>query len=202
MDEKRKINNYTVEQSFNVGGREVIFGVDDTREDPFVVAYAEYFSPMDAYLMSEPERYKHYLSAMMDYCSRCTEQVKAMQEEHSKFGFSLAPLTAQDCIPCPPDESIIGKVVVMDVSHNRREYRHCAYQLVLAEGGNGASGGRGSAVFGTCLATGEKARWERYEVLGEIKPEQMPFWAKDALKKMQEQSAAEKSARKRSREAR
>ena len=88
------------------------------------------------------------------------------------------------------------------VSKNRREYRHCAYQLVLAEAGNGASGGRGSAVFGTCLATCEKARWERYEVLGEIKPEKMPFWAKDALKKMQEKTTAEKAARKRHGEAR
>ena len=202
MDEARKINNYTVEQSFNFGEREVFFGVDDTQEEPFVVAYAEYFSPMDVYMMNQPEHYKDYLSAMMDYCSRCTEQVKAVQEEHGKFGFSLAPFTAQDCIPCPSDESIIGKVVVMDVSKNRREYRHCAYQLVLAEAGNGASGGRGSAVFGTCLATGEKARWERYEVLGEIKPEKMPFWAKDALKSIQEKTAAEKSARKRHGEAR
>ena len=124
MDEARKINNYTVEQSFNFGEREVIFGVDDTREEPFVVAYAEYFSPMDVYLMNQPEHYKDYLSAMMDYCSRCTEQVKAVQEEHGKFGFSFAPFTSQDCIPCPYDESIIGKVVVMDVSKNRREYRH------------------------------------------------------------------------------
>ena len=147
MDEARKINNYTIEHSFNVGEREVFFGVDEKREEPFVVAYAEYFSPMDVYMMNQPEHYKDYLSAMMDYCSRCTEQVKAVQEEHGKFGFSLAPFTAQDCIPCPSDESIIGKVVVMDVSKNRREYRHCAYQLVLAEAGNSASGGRGSAVF-------------------------------------------------------
>ena len=43
----------------------------------------------------------------------------------------------------------------------RYEYQHPAYQLVLADGGNGAIGGRGRAVFGTCLATGEQARGER-----------------------------------------
>ena len=179
MDEARKINNYTIEHSFNVGNREVVMGVDETKEEPYVVAYAEFFTPACYHLMSKLTYYKTYLDAMSGYCERCTAQVQAMQEEHSRFNFDSTTLTAQDCIPCP-----------------------CAYQLVLAEAGNGASGGRGSAVFGTCLATGEKARWERYEVLGEIKPEKMPFWAKDALKSIQEKTAAEKSARKRHGEAR
>ena len=202
MDEARKINNYTIEHSFNVGEREVVMGVDETREEPYVVAYAEFFTPACYHLMSKLTYYKNYLDAMSGYCERCAAQVQAMQEEQSHFNFDGTTLTSQDCIPCPSDESIIGKVVVMDVSKNRREYRHCAYQLVLAEAGNGASGGRGSAVFGTCLATGEKARWERYEVMGEIKPEKMPFWAKDALKSIQEKTAAEKAARKRHGEAR
>ena len=59
-------------------------------------------------------------------------------------------------------------------------------------GGNGATGGRGNAVFGTCLATGEKSRWERYDVLGEIKPECMPDWAKEALTKIKEQQKEKK----------
>ena len=35
------------------------------------------------------------------------------------------------------------------------------YQLVLVYGGHGAIGGRGQAVFGTCLADGKRARWEQ-----------------------------------------
>lgn len=53
-------------------------------------------------------------------------------------------------------------------------------------------GGRGNAVFGTCLATGEKSRWEQYDVLGEIKPECMPAWAKEALAKIKEQQKEKK----------
>ena len=60
-------------------------------------------------------------------------------------------------------------------------------------------GGRGRAVFGTCLATGEQARWERYDVLGEIKPECMPDWAKEALAKIK---AQEKEKKQKSREER
>ena len=57
--------------------------------------------------------------------------------------------------------------------------------LYLRKAETGPPGGRGQAVFGTCLATGEHSRWERYDVLGEIKPERMPQWAKDALKTIQ-----------------
>ena len=80
------------------------------------------------------------------------------------------------------NKSIVGKVVVINAEPKRYEFQHAAYQLVLAEGGNGATGGRDQAVFGTCLATSEHSRWERYDVLGEIKPERMSQWAKDALK--------------------
>ena len=116
MDEARKINNYTIEHSFNVGEREVVMGVDETKEEPYVVAYAEFFTPACYHLMSKLTYYKNYLDAMSGYCERCAAQVQAMQEEHSHFNFDDTTLTAQDCIPCPPDESIIGKVVVMDVS--------------------------------------------------------------------------------------
>ena len=81
---------------------------------------------------------------------------------------------------------------VINSEPKRYEYQHPAYQLVLADGGNGATGGRGNAVFGTCLATGERARWERYDVLGEIKPECMPQWAKEALAKIKEQQKEKK----------
>ncbi len=86
----------------------------------------------------------------------------------------------------------MGKVVVINAEVNRYEYRHSAYQLVLVDGGHGARGGRGQAVFGTSLADGRHARWERYDVLGEIKPEKMPNWAKEALSKNQGTGKGEK----------
>ena len=89
-------------------------------------------------------------------------------------------------------QNIVGKVVVMNAEPKRYEYQHSAYQLVVADGGNGATGGRGQAVFGTCLATGKRARWERYDVMGEIRPERMPEWAAEALAKIQTQEKAKK----------
>lgn len=48
-------------------------------------------------------------------------------------------------------------------------------------------------MFGTCLATGEHRRWERYDVLGEIKPECTPQWAKEALAKIKAQEKEKKA---------
>ena len=80
----------------------------------------------------------------------------------------------------------------MNAEPKRYEYQHSAYQLVLADGGNGANGGRGQAVFGTCLSDGHRARWERFDVLGEIKPECMPDWAKEAHAKILKQYKTKK----------
>lgn len=75
---------------------------------------------------------------------------------------------------------------------NRYEYQHSAYQLVLVDGGHGAIGGRGQAVFGTCLADDKRARWERCDVLGVIKPEKIPDWAKEAVAAIKKQEKAKK----------
>lgn len=42
------------------------------------------------------------------------------------------------------------------------------------------------------LPQAKKSRWERYDVLGEIKPECMPDWAKEALAKIKEQQKEKK----------
>ena len=86
--------------------------------------------------------------------------------------------TKEHCIPDDHKSNIVGKVVVLNAEPKRYEYQHPAYQLILAEGGNGA--------------TGERARWERYDVLGKIKPECMPDWAKEALAKVKGQEKAPK----------
>ena len=48
-------------------------------------------------------------------------------------------------------------------------------------------------MFGTCLADGKRARWERYDVLGVIKPEKMPDWAKETLVKIKAQEKEKKA---------
>ena len=131
-----------------------------------------------------------YLEAMQIFTDRVQEQISLVRAEHGRFAFDMTPFTMDDCIPDDRDNSIVGKVVVINAEVNRYEYRHSAYQLVLVDGGHGATGGRGQAVFGTSLADGRHARWERCDVLGEIRPEKMPQWAEEALAKIQKQLTA------------
>lgn len=186
--EKRMMDTYVIEQSMHIGHKEVVFGVDKTKEYPFMVCYCSYDNPLSVPWPSEAVGTTDYLEAMEIFTDRVKEQIKHTRTELSKFDFDTKPFNIEHCIPDNKGESIIGKVVVIDAEPKRYEYQHAGHQLILAEDGNGASGGRGQAVFGTRLSDGKKLRWERYDVLGEIRPECMPDWARTALLKLQEQT--------------
>lgn len=181
MEEKRMIGSYEIKQSFFIGDKEVVFGVDKTQKFPFMICYCDYNNPLSAALPTEVIGSDDYLEAMQEFTVRIQSQIEQTQAEHEKFLFDMTPLTIDNCIPDQKDKSIIGKVVVVNAESKRYEFQHSAYQLILADGGNGANGGRGQAVFGTRLSDGHRARWERFDILGEIKPECMPDWAKEAL---------------------
>lgn len=180
-DEKRMLGTYVIEQSIFIGSQEVVFGVDKTQELPFMVCYCNYNNPLSAEWPTEAVGTDDYLEAMQTFTERVQLQIEQTRAEQEQFKFDMTPFTIEDCIPDDRNRSIVGKVVVIDTEPKRHEYKHSAYQLVLADSGNGAMGGRGQAVFGTSLSDGHRARWERYDVLGEIKPERMPDWAKEAL---------------------
>lgn len=191
-EEKRMIGSYEVTQSIHIGKKEVVFGVNGKEEYPFLVCCCTYNNPLSTAWATDTVGSDDYLEAMQIFMERVQEQIGAVRAEQEQFPFDMKPFTIDDCIPDDRSGSIVGKVVVINSEVNRYEYRHSAYQLVLVEGGNGAMGGRGQAVFGICLADGEHARWERFDVLGEIKPEKMPDWAKEALAKIQKQEKARK----------
>jgi len=95
-----------------------------------------------------------YLEAMKIFTGRVQAQIELTKAEQERFNFNMTPITKEQCIPDNKNESIVGKVVVMDAGAERYEYQHSASQIVLADGGNGALGGREQAVFGTCLRMG------------------------------------------------
>lgn len=190
--EKRMIGSYEIEQSLFLGDKEVLLGVDKKLEYPFMVCYCTYDNPLSAPWAIEAIASDDYLKAMQVFTDRVQTQIEQARTELEKFPFDKKPFTIEDCIPDNKNENIVDKVVVINAEPKRYEYQHPAYQLILADGGNGAIGGRGQAVFGTCLSNGHRARWERYDVLGVIKPERMPDWAKKALAKIKQQEKIKK----------
>lgn len=190
---KRMMDTYEIEQSIFIGDKEVLFGVDKAKEYPFMVCYCDYNNPLSAAWPTEAIGTDDYLEAMQIFTDRVKMQIDRTKEEQAKFSFDMTPFTMEQCIPDNKGKSIVGKVVVINAEPKRYEYQHSAYQLVLADGGNGALGGRGQGVFGTCLSDGHRARWERYDVLGEIKTACMPDWAKEAVRKIEQQEKAKKA---------
>lgn len=163
-----------------------------------MVCYCDYNNPLSAAWPTEGVASDDYLEAMQILLTEYSHRLTAPKRNYPN-SLDKTVFTKEHCIPDDGMRNIVGKVVVINSEPKRYEYQHPAYQLVLADGGHGATGGRGQAVFGTCLATGERARWERYDVLGEIKPECMPDWAKEALVKIKQQ---EKEKKQRNREER
>ena len=90
---------------------------------------------------------------------------------------ALTTFTDRDCCPVHRSESIEGKIVAIQLEPSRYAFTHSAYQLVLAEGGAGATGERGWTFRGICLATMERKIWRRTEVLGVLRHDSIPLWA-------------------------
>ena len=141
-EEKRMISSYEVTQSIHIGKKEVEFGVDEKAEYPFLVCHCTYDNPLSAEWVTDAVGSDDYLEAMQIFTERVQEQIGLVRAEQEQFKFDLKPFTIDDCIPDNRGGSIVGKVVVINAEVNRYEYRHSAYQLVLADGGNGATGGR------------------------------------------------------------
>lgn len=100
--------------------------------------------------------------------------------------FSLeqyTPITANGCTPISSDDDLNGKVVVIRPDILRREYRRATNQVMLCDGGFGASpNSRGSACYCVNLYTGKTSRFERRDILGVLKDDQIPKWAQHGLK--------------------
>ena len=114
-------------------------------------------------------------------------------------GIPNSAITAEDCEQVSYQEDIRGKVVVIRPEVLRREYRHATCQLQLCTSGSGAyPNSRGTACYCTELYSGQRARFERSDILGVIAPEDLPKWAKHYLELRQ----AEKERNSRDREGR
>ena len=79
-----------------------------------------------------------------------------------------------------------GKVIVLNHMSMKEEYWKPEYQLWLATGGFGCSPtASGRAVYATCLYDGEHSRWNREKVLGVLKNDYLPDWAREKLEELQ-----------------
>lgn len=191
-DEKRMVDTYEVKHSIHVGDKEILFAVDSTKTDsPYMVCCCTWDNPLGVEQFFDAAGSDDYLEMMTEFTDRVQAQLEAVKSERDKITVPLSPFTLDHCIPDDKRERIENKVVVIRAENLRPEYRTADKQLVLATGGFGAhANARGRAVYTINLYSGKESRWNQEDILGTIKPEHMPDWAKERLKQIQAERQA------------
>lgn len=188
--QKETIGDYKVLAVVHVGEKEVVIGEKGQNDDGlrFMCGYMERTDIFN--LCNECVYSDDYIEIAHLFGSRIKEAAELFQNKDKELGIPVTVITEKDCIPDHYSHDIIGKVIAIDPKVLKPEFQRADKQLYLVTGGFGASANsRGSAVFCTNLLTGKNTRYERMDVMGEVKPECMPEWAKRKLETMNESRA-------------
>ena len=183
--EKRMIGDYTVLSSVNVGEKEIIIASNEQSTDgaKFLCGFVERNDLFE--LCKECVVSDDYIDIAYTFGSRVANEAELFKEQLKKLDIPITVITEADCIPDHYSKDINGKVIAIDPKVLKPEFQRADRQLYLVTGGFGASANsRGSAVFCTNLHTGKNTRFERMDVMGEVKPECMPGWAKEKIDAM------------------
>lgn len=183
--EKRMIGDYTVLSSVNVGEKEIIIASNEQSTDgaKFLCGFVERNDLFE--LCKECVVSDDYIEIVHTFGSRVANEAELFKEQVKKLDIPITLITETDCIPDHYSKDINGKVIAIDPKVLKPEFQRADRQLYLVTGGFGASANsRGSAVFCTNLHTGKNTRFERMDVMGEVKPECMPDWAKEKIDAM------------------
>lgn len=189
-DEKRMIDKFEIIHALQIGAREVVVGVSPEQE--FMCCFCTQDGIREYY--TEAMASDDYLEIMEIYTIRLKIQVEIMQSQRKTLHIPLDMLDSEQCFLLNDSDDITGKVVAVKPSSLRYEYRRADCQLILVTNGSGARGySRGTSVYGVNVFTGRRdGRWERRDILGEVRPECLPQWAKDRLQVIQQEQALEK----------
>jgi hypothetical protein len=180
--EKRMVagTGYEVRHSIHIGDKEILVASNMNAADGNYYLVADY---KNCGLIAEYSRCAasaDYLEIMSEFTARVNAQIEAVRAEIAEADYQAEPIAAADCFPHDYGQDLRGKVVAIKADVLRAEYRRADRQIVLIDGGFGASGNSlGSAVFCYYLHNGKHTRFERRDVLGEIR--ELPDWAKERL---------------------
>ena len=185
---------YEVQHAIQIGDKEILFAVDEKAKDGMCYFVGSYtcnglFGQYTDCMASD-----EFLEAMQDFTDRINKQIKVIENEISQSPMPHDLFTAEHCYPNDYSQSLEGKIVAIKAAVFRPEYKRGDNQLVLVTGGNGVRANpNGNAVYCTHLNDGKHTRFERYEVLGEVKAEFLPLWATEKAAEIQaEKSSTEK----------
>ena len=186
--EKRKVGDYTVLNSINIGGKEIVIG-----EYKKAQAGQRYLccclTNNGAFEKCENDITSDDYAEIMNYFGKyITKEAKAVLKEHEaikKVADMNKEIGVLDCSSITWEDSIVGKVVVIDSELLYPEYRYASYQLMLCNGGFGAQArARGRTCHCVNLFDQKRQSFNRSDIIGTLEPDNLPAWAKEGLKKV------------------
>ena len=189
-EEKRVIGGYEITHSIRIGEKEIVLAEnkDAPPEEHRQYVCGNYKTNYIVESIEDTVFSDCYQEVALEYGQRIKAEAERVIHEidrRKKEGISVDAITAEQCVPDSYLDCIEGKVVVLKPDILRPEFRRADNQLVLVQGGFGAqSNARGSSIVCVELYTGESMKYRRNDVMGTIKPEYMPEWAKTRLQEI------------------
>lgn len=185
-NEPRMADTYEIETSLYLNGKEIVFGIDEKAELRYMVGFCS-INPIFGF-----EQYhdcigtNSYAEAMQEFGQRINAEAELALETQKERGF-FDTLTLDDCIPGSRNGEYEGELVVICADILQRDKQTADYQLCRATGGFGCRAGAGGrAVFCQTVYDNREMRYDRTDVLGIIKPERIPDWAKERIAERQQ----------------
>ena len=170
---------YKITQRLRIGGRTLLMGHNpEDKEAPYLTCYRD-VDFLGFPRFTEAVGSDDYFEAVELFSKRLQQQVEALKQQRAERGLPFTALSMDYCRKRQPEESLVGKLIILRPSSLAPEYRSADYQLGYALSGFGCqpnAGGR--AVFFQELYSGEKCRWEIGDVLGIADMDKLPEWAK------------------------
>lgn len=189
--EKRVVKGYEITHSIRIGEREVVFGVNPQAQEPYLCAlYHEEYQ-----IIQYKDCYEHcfisdnYIEMMELFAQYVKEQCAQVREMWASITVPHTVITEDMCVPCDK-LNLVDKVVAIKPDVFYPEYRSAHNQLMLVTGGFGSMpNARGTSCATVELYSGKNGCCRRYDILGVIKPECLPDWAKGRLAEIKHEQA-------------
>ena len=196
MSEEKEIINehYEVVSSMNIGGKRMILAVSNDKEEQYpylkcIYTENELFGTYESVIASDS-----YPEAIKLYADDIKAEAVQLELNQRAMGDAALPCYKPDEVrPVYFTDNIIGKVVAIEEKYLSNGYKDRGHQLYYVVGGSGAyPNSRGQACFSYDLYNGKKERIERYEVMGYMREDELPEFAKKTLETVKERVRKEK----------
>ena len=178
----------------NIGGKRMILAVSNDKEEQYpylkcIYTENELFGTYESVIASDS-----YPEAIKLYADDIKAEAVQLELNQRAMGDAALPCYKPDEVrPVYFTDNIIGKVVAVEEKYLSDGYKDRGHQLYYVVGGSGAyPNSRGQACFSYDLYNGKKERIERYEVMGYMREDELPEFAKKTLETVKERVRKEK----------